>query len=476
MTTQRLLQLRSTLVAALFAATPLIASAQSTVASRVTRTDTTSVAVRQQGQQPDVAGSDSAAAKPAATSAIGLVFQKTVSNIRPYDQRGVNVFEMPKKAVETFTGPSLDIGAAFAQPFQALSHSNTAAPRMVGGKDQNLLIPIGAGVPLASANLIVNAELAKGIVLSLENYLAARGHEQFYVKGGYLQVDASPIDFAPLHTLMKYTTVKFGMFENNFGDSHFRRSDAGQAMYNPFVGNYIVDPFTTEAGAEVYLRKGPFLAMGGVSSGEMRGSVASPASRGWARYGKLGFDEQVTSDLRVRLTGSLYKADRSLNQTIYTGDRPGSRYYDVLVDSVGRDRWSGTMQPGFRNNVQAIQINPFIKFKGLEVFGSIDRGRGKAAAELTTRTLSQNAADMVYRFAGDRLYVGGRYNTATMQLQGIANDVGANRSAFAAGWFISPLILLKGEYVNQKYNDFPATDRRSGGKFNGFIMEGVVAF
>lgn len=92
------------------------------------------------------------------------------------------------------------------------------------------------------------------------------------------------------------------------------------------------------------------------------------------------------------------------------------------------------------------------------------------------RKLSQNAADIVYRFAGDRLYVGGRYNTATLALQGIANDVGADRSAVAAGWFISPLILLKGELVNQKYVDFPTTDRRSGGKFNGFIMEGVVAF
>ena len=30
--------------------------------------------------------------------------------------------------------------------------------------------------------------------------------------------------------------------------------------------------------------------------------------------------------------------------------------------------------------------------------------------------------------------------------------------------------------MNQKYNDFPTTDRRSGGKFSGFVMEGVVAF
>lgn len=408
------------------------------------------------------------------------VFRKTVTGVRPYDQRGINVFEMPKPT-GTFSGPTLDLGAAFSQSFQSLTHSNTAAPRMVGGKDQNLLIPIGAGVPLASANLVVNAQVGRGVIVSLENYLAARGHEQFYVKGGYLQIDASPIDIEALNTVMKYTTLKVGMFENNFGDSHFRRSDAGQAIYNPFVGNYIIDPFTTEAGAEVYLRSGPWMAMGAVTSGEMRGSVATPEKRGWARYGKTGFDKQLTPDLRVRLTGSVYKADRALNQTIYSGDRPGSRYYDVLVDSVGRDRWSGTIQPGFRNNVLAFQINPFVKFNGLELFGSIDQGEGRTAAETTNRKLSQRAADVVYRFAGDRLYVGGRYNTATLRLAnapGITytGDVGADRSAVAAGWFVSPLVLLKGEYVNQKYNDFPTSDRRSGGRFKGFMLEGVVAF
>ena len=425
------------------------------------------------------AGADSAKSettRPPA-SVVMNVFRKTVTAVRPYDQRGINVFETTKPSPsEEFAGPTLDFSAAFTQAFQSLDHSNKAAPRMVGGKDQNKLITLGSGLPLASANLVVNAQLAPGIVVSLENYMAARGHEQFYVKGGFLQIDKSPIDVAVLHTLMKYATVKVGMFENNFGDSHFRRSDAGQAIYNPFVGNYIVDPFTTEAGAELYLRKGSFLAMGAVTSGEMRGAVATPEKRGWARSAKLGVDKHVNSDLRVRLTSSYYKADRSLNQTLYSGDRPGSRYYDVLVDSVGRDRWSGSIQPGFRNNVQALQINPFLKFKGLEFFGSIDRGQGRASGEASDRKLRQEAADLVYRFAGDRLYAGARYNTATMRLQGMTNDVGADRTALAAGWFISPLILLKGEYVNQKYNGFPTTDRRSGGKFSGFIFEGVVAF
>ena len=427
---------------------------------------------------PKAAAAEKKADSTESEKAIALgVFSKTVKGIRPYDQRGVNVFEMAKPASEPWTGPKMDIGAAFTQPFQSLKHENSAAPRLVGGQDKNKLITLGAGVPLASANMYFNAQLAPGVLVSVESYMASRGHTEFNVKGGYLQIDASPLDIAPLTRLMSFTTVKVGMFENNFGDAHFRRSDGGQAIYNPFVGNYIVDPFTTEAGAEIYMRRGPWLAMGAVTSGQMKGQVDVPERRGWARYGKVGFDQQFTSDFRFRLTGSLYKADRSTNQTIYSGDRPGSRYFDVLVDSVGRDRWSGTIQPGFRSAVQAVQVNPFVKFRGLEVFGTIDRGKGKAATEPEYRTLSQNAADVVYRFGrSEKVYVGGRWNTARMELQGIANEVGADRMAAAAGWYISPLVLLKAEYVTQKYVDFPTTDRRSGGKFNGVIMEGVVAF
>ncbi|MEO7647544.1 MAG: hypothetical protein ABIV11_04810 [Gemmatimonadaceae bacterium] len=51
-----------------------------------------------------------------------------------------------------------------------------------------------------------------------------------------------------------------------------------------------------------------------------------------------------------------------------------------------------------------------------------------------------------------------------------------NRSALGGGWFITPNILMKTEYVTQKYTNFPTTDIRSGGKFNGFVVEGVVAF
>jgi hypothetical protein len=38
------------------------------------------------------------------------------------------------------------------------------------------------------------------------------------------------------------------------------------------------------------------------------------------------------------------------------------------------------------------------------------------------------------------------------------------------------MILGKIEYVNQEYRNFPTTNIKNGGKFNGFMVEGVVAF
>ena len=86
------------------------------------------------------------------------------------------------------------------------------------------------------------------------------------------------------------------------------------------------------------------------------------------------------------------------------------------------------------------------------------------------------AYELTYRLFNDRAYVAGRYNTASGALLGFANDVSVDRSQFGGGWFLTPNILLKGEYVTQKYHDFPTTDIRSGGKFNGLMVEGVIAF
>lgn len=403
-----------------------------------------------------------------------------IQHLRPQDQRGLTMFEPPKNDGVPFEGFKLDWSAAFAQQFQALSHSNTAAPKLLDGVDANELMDIGAGFNNASANLNLNVQLAPGIRVALNAYLSSRHHNEAWVKDGYLLIDESPIDVAALRSLMQYVTVKAGHFEINYGDAHFRRSDNGNALFNPFVGNYILDAFTTEVGGELYVRKGSLLAMGAVTGGEIKGNILTPDDRSPAFIGKLGFDRQLTDDLRVRVTGSAYTIEKSPANTLYAGDRAGSRYFFVLENTQATaavQASSGLVNPGFRYKVTAYQLNPFVKVGGLELFGVVEQATGRNAAETTERTWSQYAADAVYRFLpGEKLYVGGRYNVARGELAGISNEVSVDRVQLGAGWFVAPTVLLKGEYVTQKYRDFPITDSRNGGKFNGFVVEGVVAF
>lgn len=424
----------------------------------------------------DSSKATNAAEKPAAMS---YAPQIGIQRMRPVDQRGLNIFETPKRDAVPYTGFKLEWGAAFTQQFQDLEHSNTASPRMVGTTDMNKPVAIGAGFNNANANLYMNAQLAPGIRVALTSYMSARHHNEMWVKDGYLLIDESPIKIKALEKLMEYVTVKAGHFEINYGDAHFRRTDNGNAMYNPLVGNYIMDAFTTEIGGEVLFRKGAFLAMGGVTGGEVRGVVRTPEKRSPAYLGKIGFDKQFSPMLRIRLTGSMLSQSKSTNNTLYTGDRAGSRYYSVM-DSTGSTEtaqaWSGALQPGLASRVHANVINPFIKLGGLEFFGNFETAKGGAANETVDREWKQNVYEATYRFLKDQLYVTGRYNTVTGALRGISNDVSIDRSHFGGGWFITPNVMLKSEYVTQKYNKFPANDIRNGGKFNGFVVEGVVAF
>jgi hypothetical protein len=403
-----------------------------------------------------------------------------IQHIRPFDMRGINVYEPPKEEGAAYTGFKLSWGAAFTQQFQGLGHDNSAASRVVAGVNANELVKIGHGFNNAEANLYLNAQLARGVRVALTQYLSTRHHNETWVKDGYFLIDGSPIDNATLESIMKYLTLRVGHFEINYGDAHFRRSDGGNAMYNPLVGNYIMDAFTTEIGAEAYLRSNGFMVMGGMTAGEVRGTIRNPDKRAPSYLAKVGFDKQLTPDFRARLMGSLYTTKKSSSNTLYTGDRAGSRYFDVLENTASTESstaWSGNIRPGFASKVTAYQLNPFVKVKGLEFFGIAEQSKGSAASETKDRTWNQYAGEVTYRFlADDRMFVAGRYNTAKGELAGITNKVSADRWNVGGGWFVTPNVLAKAEYVTQKYNDFPTTDIRNGGKFNGFVIEGVVAF
>lgn len=396
--------------------------------------------------------------------------QDQIQYIRPYDQMGINVFESAQETNVAFEGLKVNWGAAFTQQFQGLSHDNTP-----GG-----LIEIGSGFNTATANLNLDVQLADGIRVNVITYMSSRHHPEAWVKGGYLQADKLTfLNSDAIDALMENLTIRAGHFEINYGDAHFRRTDNGNASYNPFVGNYIMDAFTTEIGAEIYYRRSGWLAMAALTGGEIKGSVDRPDGRAPSIYGKVGFDKQLNPDLRVRLTGSVYTTSKTLNNTLYSGDRGGSRYYLVLEAedaSTSSNFTSGRFNPGLRSKVTALVVNPFVKFGGIEFFANIEQATGKAANESTDRTWNQYAGEVLYRFLADeKVYVAARFNTVSGELPG-GVDASIDRMQIGAGWFATENVLLKAEYVDQTYNDFPTADLRNGGSFNGIMVESTIAF
>ncbi len=414
-----------------------------------------------------------------------------VAQYRSYSKEGLNEFETPKSEDKTFNKVKLNIGGHFNQSFQALNHSNTAEPRMNAGVDQNKLIDIGPGFNTATANLYFDVHLAEGVYMNMALYLSSRHHNETWVKGGYIRFDKLPFiksDF--LDHIMKYTSIKVGHMEINYGDAHYRRTDNGNGMYNPFIESYIMDAFTTEIGTEVNVSHKGFLASASVTNGMINGRpLIQPAVEGIsdgkadpAFIGKVGYDNQLTQDLRVRLTGSVYHTSGSNSNTLYGGDRAGSHYYGVLDNALTTSTFtSGRLNPGFGDKVTALMGNLFVKFGGLESFTTLESASGRGRTEVIPadgqRKAGQFATDLLYRFGkNENLWLGARYNVANARLAGYNDDVTINRIAISAGWFVTKNLLAKLEYVKQNYQGFNSNDIRNGGQFNGIALQAVVGF
>lgn len=380
----------------------------------------------------------------------------------------------PKKNVKEFNGVDLKVGGSFALQFQGLRSDNSFHADSANG-----VIELTDNFNLATANFTLNVQLAKGLSVYLNTFLSSRHHNETYVEGGYFTIQS--LDFvAPgfAEDLMENVTIKIGHMELNYGDAHFRRSTNANAIYNPFVGNLIMDSYTTEVGGELYYidPESGWLAMVGLTNGKLNQSPTDPGATKMGFLGKLGWDKQIDDDLRVRLTGSVYSIGTAKSLYLYGADRAGSRYYNVMENNGanGRDDFrSGRFNPSFTKNddgdhqLTAIMINPFVKFQGLEVFGTYETASGQE------ETYTQIAGEALYRFGqNERFYVGGRYNKVSND----SNDETIDRIQASFGWFLTPNVLAKAEYVVQNYNDYDVSSKFNGGKFDGFMLESVISF
>ncbi len=427
----------------------------------------------------------------------------TMQYFRFNDKRGINVFETTKNDSAIFTGIKVKVGGNFEQSFQTLRDQNTATPMTQAGFTGNVnsLIPLTDGFDLAMANLNIDAQLSDGIRVNLTTYLASRHHEDTWVKGGYIQFDKLLFMHSKwVDNIMQHLTIKIGQFDVDYGDQHYRRSDGGNTIYNPFAENYIMDEFATEIGGEFYYHSNTgWFAMLGISNGELDPTIIAATRTDSATgqlnhyaaafHGKLGYDKQINNNLRFRLTGAFYEDQSANSNTLFGGDRTGSHYFGVmsnqnvangttLSNANDYNPFSGRYNPGFSEAVTTFMINPFLKYKGLEFFGTYENARGRTITETGTRQATQYAADLIYRFpkGKENFWIGARYNTVTASAKGIANDITINREAGSVGWFLTRNIMLKAEYVNQVYQNYPGNNILNGGKFDGMVIEASIGF
>lgn len=416
---------------------------------------------------------------------------------RKNDKTGINVFETTKDNNIRFKEVSLSLGVDFAMQFQALDHS-TGVIDFITGMPTDKLVPLSYGFNNATANLNIDVQIYDGIRLNITSYLSSRYAPGGMLKGGYLQIDKlNFLESGFINMMMNYITIKAGHTEINYGDQHFRRTDNGNAMYNPFVGNYIMDAFTTEVMAEIYYQYKGFIIMGAVSNGDVQASTANDnvnkkKDRMPSVYYKIGYDNDLMKDFRVRLTGSGYNSLGYSANTLFAGDRSGSRYYNVLTSNPMGDYHTGRYSPYDKENflqdnndefdkMNAFVINPFMKYKNFEFFGAYEiliQSKNEAR-NLLNRLINQYVGEIIYRDDVYNIFFGGRYGMVIGDLgqkDGVTNIKSSiSRAQFSIGKFIGKYFLLKGEYVVQKYDKF-----REGffddGRFEGFMVEAVIAF
>lgn len=324
-------------------------------------------------------------------------------------------------------------------------------------------------------------------------YLSSRNHPSTtYGNEGYMILHGVPENLENLKFLepiLEKIDIKAGHFLVDFGDNNLHRSNNAMVQKNPLVGNFVVDPNIVSIGMQVNSKPGTRF---GWLIGANNGTTTEDwtVGRGFAVNGKLIFYPIKP----LRLSTSYMAADNSSNATktaggsalqMFSGNRSGERYAGVM----GGGQAPGNVFPQAGEQVTAAQFDVTYDDDAfpIKVYGHIGRTQDKDingnAAGTPEETWNYYTGDVVYKFT-PALYGAVRYSGATTDmLNGRETDGKVNRLQVGGGFWLTRNMLMKLEYVTQKYRGFRQGDMVNNNiqawrnpEFDGFVAEVSFAF
>lgn len=371
---------------------------------------------------------------------------------------------------------------------QALDHKN------VFDTKGNALAKIEPGFQNAFGNLGFVGKFGKNeeIEIVFDMYLSSRNHpSSTYGNEGYIIMRGIPENLQSLKFLepiLEKVDIKAGHMLVDFGDAAMHRSNNAKVQANPLIGNFVIDPNIVSIGMQASSKPGTRF---GWLIGASNGTTTEDwnVGRGFAYNAKLIFYPIKG----VRTSASYIGTDQSDNPTkaaggssmqMFTGNRSGERYAGVL----GGGQAPGNVFPQAGEKFSAAQLDlTFDNGSPIKVYAHYgitqDKDINGSAAGTPQEKWNYYAADVTYELTS-ALYAAARYsNAATSQLAGNASDGQVARIQVGGGFWLTKNLLMKMEYVQQKYSGFAAGQMVNNGiqawrdpEFSGFVSEVSFSF
>ena len=371
---------------------------------------------------------------------------------------------------------------------QALDHKN--AFNLKGEP----LAKVSPGFQNAFGDLGFIAKFGKNqeIEVVFDMYLSSRNHpSQTYGNEGYIIMRGVPENLQSLKFLepiLKRVDIKAGHMLVDFGDASEHRTNNAIAQKNPLVGNFVIDPNIVSIGMQASSKhNGRYGWLVGVSNGTT--TEDWNVGRGFAYNGKLIFYPVKSLRTSVSYIGTDQsdnptKAQGGSSMQMFTGNRSGERYAGVL----GGGQAPGNVFPQAGEKFSAAQFDvTFDNGSPVELYGHYgltqDQDINGTAPGTPEEKWTYFAGHVVYKFT-PALYAAARYsNASTSMLAGNASDGKVDRYQVGGGLWLTRNLLVKLEYVNQKYDGFATGQVVNNGiqawkspSFSGVISEVSFSF